>query len=380
MIGEPIRLAQLIGGFAIGGGEVQFVELLKGLPKSYEIKVGALENMGPLREPVFEMGYAPRFFSLNGSFFQPNTLVQIGRLARWLKENRIDVVHAHDLYTIVLAVPAAKIARCRVVAGRLDLMHYHGRARRTALIVSSRAADHVVANAAAVRAMLIDEERIPPQRISLIYNGIDIAAFDARAKQGIQSPLPSTGGAPIAVLVANMEHEVKRQEDFLEALALARAQSPSLQGFLVGDGKRRPELEALAARLGLNGAAHFLGQRRDVPAILTGAGAALGVLCSSKEGLSNAVIEGMAARLPMVVTAAGGNSELVEDGKRGFLVAVARPSELADAMLRLLAKTELARRMGEAGRQFVESQLSLSRMIEAHDALYQRLARADRAS
>jgi glycosyltransferase involved in cell wall biosynthesis len=113
---------------------------------------------------------------------------------------------------------------------------------------------------------------------------------------------------------------------------------------------------------------------------LTGAGAALGVLCSSKEGLSNAVIEGMAARLPMVVTAAGGNSELVEDGKRGFLVAVARPSELADAMLRLLAKTELARRMGEAGRQFVESQLSLSRMIEAHDALYQRLARADRAS
>jgi glycosyltransferase involved in cell wall biosynthesis len=168
-----------------------------------------------------------------------------------------------------------------------------------------------------------------------------------------------------------MRHEVKRQEDFLIALAQVRRGVPEVTAFLVGEGARRPQLEVMAKDLGLEGAVFFLGSRPDVPAVL--ARATLGVLCSRQEGLSNAVMEGMAAGLPMVVTDAGGNAELVKDGERGHVVAPEQPDALAQAMLRVLAEPVRARRMGDAARRFVERQLTLERMIDEHDRLYRRL-------
>ncbi|HXN41850.1 MAG TPA: glycosyltransferase, partial [Myxococcaceae bacterium] len=301
----------------------------------------------------------------------PNTLVQVKRFALWLRHNRIQLVHAHDLYTALIAVPAAKIARCGVIVGRLDLVHWKGRLRRLMMRALTRAADHVIANAKAIQRMLVEKEGIPSERVSVIYNGIDIAAFDRRVRQEPSLPLPATGSAPVAVLVANMIDPVKRQEDFLQAIAEVRTRFPELQAFLVGDGPRRAQLEELAAGLHLKSVAHFLGHRVDVPAVL--ARANIGILCSEREGLSNAVIEGMAGRLPMIVTNSGGNPELVKDGERGLVVSVRQPSELAAAMVKLLENPTTCRRMGEAGRQFVEKEMGLSRMVLAHDLLYRSL-------
>jgi len=371
MFGEPIRLAEFANGFWLGGGEVQLVELLRNLPDHYAVSVAALEANGPLLEGVLEMGYSPAVFELRGSAFGLNTLLQIKRSARWLRENRIQLVHAHDLYSALIAVPAAKIARCRVIVGRLDLVHWKGRLRRLAMRALSRAADHVIANAKAIQTMLVETEGIPAERVSVIYNGIDVAAFDRRVRQGPSLPLPATGGAPVAVLVANMHDPVKRQEDFLLAIAEARTRFPDLRALLVGDGRRRAQLEELSARLHLEQVAHFLGHRVDVPAVL--ARANIGVLCSEREGLSNAVMEAMASRLPMIVTNTGGNPELVKDGERGLVVSVRQPSELSAAMVKLLENPTTSRRMGEAGRQFIEKEMGLSRMALAHDLLYRSL-------
>jgi glycosyltransferase involved in cell wall biosynthesis len=219
--------------------------------------------------------------------------------------------------------------------------------------------------------MLVEKEGIPSERVTVIYNGIDVAAFDRRVGQGPSLPLPETGRAPVAVLVANMHDPVKRQEDFLLALSKARTKFPDLQAFLLGDGSRRAQLEDLAARLELKRVAHFLGRRVDVPAVL--ARSNIGVLCSEREGMSNAVMEGMAGRLPMIVTDTGGNPELVKDGERGFVVSVRQPSELSAAMVKLLENPQSSRRMGEAGRQFIEEEMGLPRMVRAHDVLYRSL-------
>ena len=371
VFGEPIRLAEFTNGFWLGGGEVQLIELVRNLPDHYAVSVAALEANGPLLEGVLEMGYSPAVFELRGSAFGLNTLLQIKRSARWLRENRIQLVHAHDLYSALIAVPAAKIARCRVIVGRLDLVHWKGRLRRLAMRALSRAADHVIANAKAIQTMLVETEGIPAERVSVIYNGIDVAAFDRRVRQGPSLPLPATGGAPVAVLVANMHDPVKRQEDFLLAIAEARTRFPDLRALLVGDGRRRAQLEELSARLHLEQVAHFLGHRVDVPAVL--ARANIGVLCSEREGLSNAVMEAMASRLPMIVTNTGGNPELVKDGERGLVVSVRQPSELSAAMVKLLENPTTSRRMGEAGRQFIEKEMGLSRMALAHDLLYRSL-------
>jgi glycosyltransferase involved in cell wall biosynthesis len=371
---EPIRLVQFTRSFFIGGTEVQVLELLRGLPPSYQLQVSVLQEAGPLVGELRKLGFTPEEFPLHGSLARPNTLWQVVRLARWLEQNRVELVHVHDFYATMLAVPAAKLAGAKVIVSRLDLAHWHGKARRALLAQLTRMADHVVANAGAIRRMLVDEEGIPDSRVSVIHNGLDLPRFDARIRQGLQGPVPDTGGAPVVVHVANMNHVVKRQEDLLQALALLRREGLKLHAFFVGDGPRRPQLERLAAELGVAAQAHFLGHRGDVPAIY--ARANLGVLCSTAEGMSNAVMEGMAAGLPMVVTAVGGNPDLIVDGVRGRVVQPERPAELAQGLRWLLEHPERAKDLGAAARGFIRRELSLERMVQRHDALYQSVARS----
>ncbi len=370
---EPIRLVQFTRSFYIGGTEVQVLELLRGLPPSYQLQVSVLQEAGPLVGELRKLGFTPEEFPLHGSLSRPNTVWQLVRLAHWLKQNRIELVHVHDFYATMLAVPAVKLAGAKVIVGRLDLAHWHGLAQRAMLTQLTRMADHVVANAGAIRRLLVEEEGIPESRVSVIHNGLDLPRFDARIRQGLQGPVPDTGGAPVVVHVANMNHVVKRQEDLLQALAVLRRDGLKLHAFLVGDGPRRPELERKAAELGVTELAHFLGHRADVPALC--ARANLGVLCSTAEGMSNAVMEGMAAGLPMVVTAVGGNTDLIVDGVRGRVVQPQRPAELAQAFRWLLEHPERAKDLGAAARGFVRRELSLERMVQRHDALYQRVAR-----
>ncbi|HEY0094706.1 MAG TPA: glycosyltransferase [Archangium sp.] len=373
MAEAPLRLVQFTKSFHIGGTEVQVVELLRGLPSSYRVQVGVLQDDGPLMGAVRQLGHVPEVFSLGGSFARPNSALQVARLAHWLRRERVELIHAHDFYSTMLVVPAAKLAGTKVIVGRLDLAHWHGKARRALLRSLTRMADHVVGNAEAIRRMLVEEEGLPAERVSVIPNGLDVARFDARMREGLKAPLPDTKGAPVVVHVANMNHPVKRQEDLLRALAMVRLKGQVLHAFLVGDGPRRPELERLAGSLGLTDTVHFLGHRADVPAVY--ARADFGVLCSTAEGMSNAVMEGMAAGLPMVVTRVGGNPELVADGERGLVVPPLRPQAMSEAFGVLLADRELGRRMGAEARAFVERELSLERLVRRHDVLYRRVAR-----
>jgi glycosyltransferase involved in cell wall biosynthesis len=372
----PIRLVQFTRSFHIGGTQVQVLELLRGLPSSYQLQVSVLEDAGPLSDKLRQLGYTPEEFPLTGSLMRPNTGWQILRMAKWFRDNRVELVHVHDFYSTMLVVPAAKLAGVKVIVGRLDLAHWLGPVRHAALAELTSMADHVVANAEAIRRMLVDQEGLPASRVSVIHNGLDLPRFDARAREGLHAPLPDTGGAPVVAHVANMNHPVKRQEDLMQALAILRDQNVTLHAYLVGDGPRRPELEQKAVELGVADRVHFVGRRQDVPAIY--AHADLGVLCSNAEGMSNAVMEGMAAGLPMVVTAVGGNPDLIVDGERGRVVQAERPEQLAEALGWMLAHPERAKEMGAAAREFVRRELSLERLVERHDALYRKVARASR--
>jgi L-malate glycosyltransferase len=162
---------------------------------------------------------------------------------------------------------------------------------------------------------------------------------------------------------------VKGHRILLEAAALLKDRSPKLRFLCAGEGVERPHLEKRIRALGLEERVILLGHRTDIPALLARADAF--ALCSSAEGLSNAVIEAMAARLPIVATDVGGNPELLEKG-RGLTVPSGNPRALADALERIFASPEEAREMGRRARAFVEAELSLDRMQRAHGELYQR--------
>ena len=371
----PIRLVEFTRAFYLGGTEVQILELLRGLGSSYRVSVGLLDLKGPLLGEVERLGYVLNAFPLGGRFARPTTLLQIARLAAWLRSERTELVHVHDYTATLLAVPAAKLAGCKVVVGRLDLAHWHSPGQRLLLQRMTRLADHVVANADVIRDLLVEGEGIPSERVSVVRNGLDLPRFDARRCEGLKAPLPDTGGLPVVIHVANMNHVVKRHEDLLQALAQVNRHGVRLHAFLIGDGPRRRELERLARALGVREQAHFLGHRTDVPAVY--ARGTLGVLCSTHEGLSNAIMEGMAAGLPMVVTHAGGNPELVKHEEHGLVVPVEAPMTLAAVFDRLLADPVRAREMGQRGRAFVEQELSLQRMVATHDAVYRHVARGE---
>jgi glycosyltransferase involved in cell wall biosynthesis len=140
---------------------------------------------------------------------------------------------------------------------------------------------------------------------------------------------------------------------------------------LVGDGVRRPHLERCARQLGISDRCHFLGHRRDGGALL--ARAALSVSASHAEGISNAILEAMASRRPVVATAVGGSPEIVREGVNGFLVPPGAPAALARRIVDLLSDPALRARMGEEGRGIVVREFSLDQMRASYDALYEEL-------
>lgn len=369
---ERPRVVQFINSFHLGGTEGQALLLTRGLRDSFDLQLAALNLDGAHLNAAREIGILPEAFPLADSFVSPQTPRQVWRLARWLKSRRVDLIHAHDLYTSILAVPAARLAQCRVVLSRLDLLHWQSAAQKLALRAVSRAADHLIANAEAIARQIARQERLLSDRVTVIRNGIDLSRFDDRARRPPESSLPPVeSGDLIVAHVANMNHPVKAQELLIEIFSWLRARHPRARLWLVGDGPRRERLQRMARSLGLRREVVFLGRRGDVPAILRRAH--IGVLASRAEGLSNAIIEAMAAGLPMVVTDAGGNAELVANEERGFVVPVDARLIFAARLEALLDSPGLRLEMGQNARRFVERDLGLDRLVESHARLYRRL-------
>lgn len=364
-----VPILHFVNILGIGGAEGQFVERVRSTDfRRWRPLVAALKKSGPHLAEFRRLGLEPREFPLGPSLAHPATAVTIGHLALWMRMQGVRLVHAQDFYTNLIAVPAARLAGAKVIVSRLDLAHWHGLRRRQALTWATRLADRVQVNARAIQRQLVDEERIPAEKIEVVMNGIDLDRFDRRMRQPLAAPLPIPEGARAIAVIANL-HPVKGQEDVVAALAEIAGRFPDVHLLLVGEGERRPSIAARAEELGVAHRVHLLGHRTDVPAIL----ARCEVLISSSyaEGLSNSVIEGMAARLPVVATAVGGTPELVVDGERGLLVPPRAPARIARALAALLEDGALRARLGGAARRFVEEHLEIGGMARHFERLYE---------
>jgi glycosyltransferase involved in cell wall biosynthesis len=298
-----------------------------------------------------------------------------------VRRQRIALVHSYGLYPNLFAVPAARAAGARAIASIRDLGDHLSWWRRHLQRWTCSLADRVVANAFAVRSRLI-EEGYPGGRVTVIHNGIDLERYRSlRTGDRVREELRIPRGAPLVAMLARLTH-LKGAEYFLEAASIAGRACPEAHFLVVGDSKclglgnpaYRPSLEALASRLGLDGRVRFAGFRTDVPELL--AGAAVSVQPSLSEGLSNVVLESMAAGLPVVATAVGGNPEMVVEGETGLLVPPRDAAALAAALARLLSDAPLARRLGEAGRRRVAERFSLQAMCARTVDVYREVLQA----
>jgi glycosyltransferase involved in cell wall biosynthesis len=171
-------------------------------------------------------------------------------------------------------------------------------------------------------------------------------------------------------VVANLR-SVKGLDVFVRAAAEVSARHPRATFHVAGEGDQRPALERLAAELGLGGRFFLPGSVKDVPAFLAGLDVA--VLCSRSEGMSNAVLEYMAAGKAVVATTVGANPRLIEDGVHGLLVPPGDGKQLAAAISRLLADGKLAARLGAAARTRVQERYSREAMVRRFEDFFEEL-------
>jgi glycosyltransferase involved in cell wall biosynthesis len=362
-----IPVLHLVNRFWIGGAERQFVERLRRHPKGFRALVGCLEASGDMLPQVRALGYEPEVFPLKGSMMRFNTAVQVARMAAWMRDEGVKIVHATDFNTNLLGLAAAKLAGAKAIVSRVDLGHLRagfGRWHREAEKLNARFADLVVANADAVREVCIRDEGVKPENCVVVRNGLDLPAFDKAMASPLLAPLPE--GRLVAV-IGNL-WPVKGHRTLVEAVARLPQEFADVKFVCAGEGPEREFLTARIAELGLQERIVLLGHRLDVAAILGRSTAAC--LCSKAEGLSNALMEAMAARLPIVATDVGGNPELVREN--GLLVPYADPEALAEKLVHVLRDPEAAAEMGRLGRKRVESELTLEQMAEGHGALYRR--------
>jgi glycosyltransferase involved in cell wall biosynthesis len=200
-------------------------------------------------------------------------------------------------------------------------------------------------------------ERVPARKIAVVRNGLDIDAFPARRMNHAPRKV---------VVVANLRRE-KGHDLLIDAAADVLREFPDASFEFVGDGADRARLEAHTAARGLSKAIAFLGHRDDVVDRL--AAADMFVLPSRSEACSNALLEAMAAGLPIVATTIGGNLEVIDDGSSGLLVPPSSEA-LATAIRRLMADPQASARFGEAARTAATTRYSFSRMVDGFESIY----------
>ena len=363
-------VVHLINSLRRGGSEGQAVQLVRLLhERGYDVTLACLDGDGPLR---YELGEDPPDileYPLT-SLHDLTTARQLRRFAKDLKRRGVNIVHTHDVYSNIFGLPAARLAGVPVrIGSRRDTGGVGTLARRRVEGFLYRLAARVVTNAEAV-ARNLARQGVPPGKIVTIHNAVDFARVEP--KLGRSRALEEFGLPPerrFVVLVANLSHDVKDHPTFIRAARRIKEAVPASAFVIAGRGPLAAQMEALAAGLGIGDDVFLIGPCAHIGDLL--ALAEVCVLTSRAEGLSNAVLEYMAAARPIVATDVGGIRDAVVDGETGYLIPAGDDNALADRVIELLADPEAAASMGERGRARAEEHFSLDLLVERTVRLYE---------
>jgi glycosyltransferase involved in cell wall biosynthesis len=355
----------------VGGGAKHVYDLVCQLQGEFSFSVACPDN-GPyfdkfkdLGVPVFEVpftAFSPRSFFL---------------LRRRMHRDGIELVHVHGRKAGLYGRLGCLFAGTPVVYSFHGL-HYqkHGALLRTLSVGVERAlgkrTNRFINVSDSERQACLALGLLKAERSLIIYNGIDWQSFDTLTVD-IGQVRAGLGFDPSDVVVGHIaKFDVqKAQDDLAAAIPFVIEKCPRAKFLFVGDGAMRPQIEEQVARLGVDRHVVFTGYRDDVASLLKAIDVV--ALPSRWEGLSLVLLEAMACRKPIVASRVVGNIDVVVDGVTGFLVPSGAPQALADKIVLLLQDTRLRDELGRGGRERVEQEFSLARMVAHMRSLYQDL-------
>lgn len=387
----PIKVLYVIGQLTLGGAERQVAELATRLPRSrYEPVVCCLTNGGPLADEIESAGVrvvsvGKRRGVASGA---SRTLLDL------VRAERPAIMHSYLFSANWRTVLVGRLARVPLVITSVRNVDIHGVFAFTLVErVLSGLNDRVIANAQAVKDYVARTHWIPPEKISVILNGVASERLSSAAHSdgtgsgravpegpvgpqerpaGVRSS-PEDGRAaperrPTVLIVASLTPK-KDHSTFLSAAASVNRLAPEARFIVVGDGPLRGELGRLTEELGIASSVEFRGETSDIASTLDEADVC--VLTSLKEGCSNFILESMLAGKPVVATDAGGNRELIESGVTGYIVPIGDVRGVASRIAGLLSNPTLRLSMGAKGRERATTEFSIERMVERTVSLYE---------
>ena len=307
-----------------------------------------------------------------GKFFR--LLASCIKLFHLMLFQRPHIVHFYLPVAYLIGAPLAILSRLPIlVMSRRSLNNYQ--TKHPILARLEQRLHHrmtaILANSKSIVSQLVETESCDRDKVQVIYNGVELTYWsDATGHDKVSSP--DNANELTIIIVANLI-PYKGHNDLIAALAMIQDRLPKRwQLRCVGrDDGFRVKLEAQIKTLNLDSQIRFMGERTDAAQLLREAD--IGILCSHEEGFSNAILEGMAAGLPMVVTDVGGNAEAIVDGETGFLVAPRDPAGLGAAILKLALDPTVRTKMGAAGRKRVEELYTIEKCVSNYDRFYRAL-------
>lgn len=288
---------------------------------------------------------------------------------RYIKDNQIRVVHSYDP-SGAFAVPVARSAGVPVVIGSQLSFRAALDTPRTRMLLrmSDRVADAVVVNCEALRRYMIEEEKVPPDKVELCYNGVVTSEFRPIADFPRRQEVASSSLVIGTVCVLRPEKNLLL---FQEAFARIRNLKPGMKLVFVGSGPELPKLQVNAGRLGITGDLLFVPATREVADWMRSMD--VFVLPSYSEAFSNSLLEAMACGCAVIGSRIGGTPELTgANEERGFLFESGNVDDLAAKLTRLITNAGLRCELGTRAASFVRENLSIEIAAERTGAIYEK--------
>ncbi|HZN66855.1 MAG TPA: glycosyltransferase [Tepidisphaeraceae bacterium] len=356
---RALSVAQVVLSLNFGGLEYLCIQLCEELEKrGIRGQIISLTD-GVLADEARQRGVKTTLLGKKSGL----DLKAILRLREIIKEEGIDIVHTHNFAPLVHGTLAAAGTGARTLNTR------HGPDPQSAPRFIWGMNEVVVAVSDHSRQELIKFNKVNPEKLRVILNGIDLSDY-ASPPQETDILRREFNLPPETKIVGNFSRLAaeKDQATLLRAFRILMDQGVNARLMIAGGGPLEGELKALASELNLNGSVHFLGFRKGIPDLLRSLD--LYVISSVMEGLSLSLVQAMASGLPIVATKAGGNGEAVADGQSGLLVECGDHEGLAKSMKRILEDPETARRFAHRAREDAFRLFTIDRMAESYVELY----------
>jgi glycosyltransferase involved in cell wall biosynthesis len=361
------RILQIIPTLDQAGAEKQMSLLARRLPPDeFEVHVCALSRGGPLMAGLAEAGIPVRVIG-NRWRLDPRACWQLCRHVTGLRPH---LIHTWMFAANAYGYAAARAAGIqRLVAGQRCVDPWKGGGQLAIDRYIARRCCRTVVNSPGVRDFYV-HHGLPAEKMRVIPNGVPRAEPTGTTRRQLLCELGLPGDSRLVGLIGRLWPQ-KRVKDAIWAADVLKVIRDDVHLLVIGDGPHHDRLRKFREQVAIRDKVHFLGHRGDVPRLLPH----VDVLWSTSgyEGQPNAVMEAMAAGVPVVATDIPGTRDLVLPERTGYLVGVGDRAGFARWTNKLLDDAELAERFGAAGRERVQREFSVEKMVRRHAELYREL-------